>query len=131
MLNKLLFASLLVACSTTSMTAATSPTPANLGKGIAPGAGACAGTGASLFQIDNLPIAGMEPQGSSSFVLRADGAWTYVAKRADQKVATSAGGCLDASKVSAVKAALEAAPWKISQAEITCMAIGSSYTQYS
>ena len=67
---------------------------------------------------------------TSAVKLYASGAWSNADVDAEGKAQPQTTGCLARPDVKPIADALKAAPWKITTAQIHCMAISPQYTEY-
>ena len=93
----------------------------------------CAATGAILFGSDVQPnSSGMtDPVPFATFKLYDTGAWTYVETRDHKKVDRELGGCLAPTDVAKLREALASVPWTVTNADMTCMEIPTTFTHYT
>jgi hypothetical protein len=133
-----LSAVLLIACASSASAeppaqAPPRPAPAAPATPTAPSApatqAACKPTGAAVFQIDHRVEPGAK-LATSAVKLHATGAWTRAEVDAEGKAQPQSSGCLARPEVKQVTDALHAAPWKITTAQIHCMAMSPQFTEY-
>ena len=120
----LLLAVLPLACAS----AAAAPEPAGPGKG-APKKDACEATGRVVFEIDHRVEPGAK-LATSTIRVHASGAWTRDESDADGRALAQRSGCFARADLKQLESTLHGAPWKITKAQIHCMAVSSTFTVY-
>ncbi|HMG57354.1 MAG TPA: hypothetical protein VK601_27835 [Kofleriaceae bacterium] len=94
-----------------------------------PPAEACKPGGKVVFEIDHRVEPGVA-QPTSTLKLFAGGAWTRDATGADGKPQPPTTGCVAAPDYKQLADAIHAAPWKISNARVHCMAMSPQFTEF-
>jgi len=82
-----------------------------------------------MFQVDHKVEPGAK-LATSAVKLHANGAWTHAEVDAEGKAQPQTAGCLARPELKQVADALHAAPWKITTAQIHCMAMSPQFTEY-
>jgi hypothetical protein len=117
------FAVLLLACAPSAVAAPDTPAaPAH-------GADACRASGKVIFEIDHRVDPGAKLPTSTSKVF-ASGAWTHDETDAAGKVLAARTGCLARPELKELEATLQGATWKVTTAQIHCMAMSATFTVY-
>jgi hypothetical protein len=120
-------AALSLACAPSAVAAPDQPGPAPAERRPAPDA--CRPGGAVLFQIDQRA----EPDArlpTSTTKVFANGAWTRDETDADGKALAPRAGCLAKADLKQLETTLRGAPWKITVAQVSCMAMSPAYTVF-
>ena len=127
MKSVLLLAVLPLACAS----AAAAPEPAGPGpaKGGAPKKDACEATGRVVFEIDHRVEPGAK-LATSTIKVYATGAWTRDETDADGKALAPRSGCFAKADLKQLESTLHGAPWKVTKAQVHCMAMSSTFTVY-
>lgn len=111
---------LLLACAPSASAAPDKPAPPP------PQANACRASGPVLFQIDHR----VEPDAklpTATVKVFASGAWTREGTSADGKPLATRSGCLAKPAVKELRTTLHGAAWKVSVAQVHCMAMSSTF----
>jgi len=119
----LVFAVLLLACAPSAVAAPDKPAPP------ARPAEACRPSGKVVFEIDHRVDPGAKLPTSAVQVF-ATGGWLREETDADGKPIPPHTGCLAKADAKQLETTLAGAPWKVSKAQIHCMAMSAQFTVY-
>ena len=89
----------------------------------------CPESGAPILEIDRAAVPNSH-QPTWQTRLYASGGWTTIRVDGSGKAQAPASGCLEPAALAKVRAALEAAPWKVTHNRFHCMAMAVTYTVY-
>ena len=124
----LVLAILPLACSNAAAAPAPTPVPPR-----SPPPAACRPTGAVVFAIDHRVDRGVEPAAklpTSTAKVFANGAWTRDEADPEGKPLAPAAGCLAKPDLKQLEATLAGATWKVTKAQVHCMAVSATFTVY-
>lgn len=119
----LAFAALLLACAPSAVAAPDKPAPP------ARPAEACHPSGKVVFEIDHRVDPGAKLPTSAVKVF-ATGGWLREETDADGKPIPPHTGCLARAEAKQLETTLSGAPWKVTKAQIHCMAMSARFTVY-
>lgn len=94
-----------------------------------PQADACKPSGKVVFEIDHRTIDGAKLPTSAVKVF-GNGAWTRQDTDADGKAPPPTAGCLDKAYAKELAQSLRSVPWKVTTAQVHCMAVSPQFTEY-
>lgn len=114
---------------TPAPTPSTTPDPAPSAPAPASPAPACKPEGKVLFEIDHRTIPGAHLATSTTKV-HGNGAWTREDLDADGKAQPLHTGCFAKPDIKQLADALHAASWKVTTAQVRCMAMSSEFTVF-
>jgi hypothetical protein len=92
-------------------------------------AATCKPAGSVMFEIDHKVEPGAKLS-TSTIKVYGNGAWTQAETDADGKALPSKAGCYTKADVQKLQATLAGAAWKVTTAQIHCMAMSSAFTVY-
>jgi hypothetical protein len=121
-----IFAVLSLSCAVAAAAPDAKPAPA---KPAPAKGGSCKPSGAIVFEIDHLA----EPDAkiaTAMIKVYANGAWTKEPFDTEGKPQAVSNGCYTKAETSKLTSTLAGAEWKVSTAQIHCMAMSSAYTIY-
>lgn len=95
----------------------------------APPPDSCRATGKVVFEIDHRVEPGAK-LATSAVKVFANGAWTRDESDADGKALPQRSGCLAKADAKQLETTLADAPWKITKAQVHCMAMSAAFTVY-
>jgi hypothetical protein len=95
----------------------------------APHADVCKPGGKVLFAIDHRATDGAKLE-TYSIKVFGNGAWTRQDVDAEGKAAAPTAGCLDKAYAKDLASSLHAAPWKVTTAQVHCMAMSPQFIEY-
>ena len=94
-----------------------------------PQAEACKPSGKVVFEIDHRATEGAKLDTYAVKVF-GTGAWTRQNTDADGKASPQTAGCLDKAYAKDLAHSLRSVPWKVTTAQIHCMAVSPQFTEY-